>query len=490
VVVTALRLLYNLSFDKSARESIMSSGMLTRLIVLLKKRQQLPLVLRILYNLTTEEKARTAIAKTEAPSALRKQVIGCAEHQLPPELAALAINLATNTRAAELMSDGGAMRQLLEKLYQTHDTLLLKFLRNLTQHEAPALHACHFAADLFALVQQVEGEEMLLELLGLLANLRLRKLPDLPQQVSRYGLIEFLQRHLVPGFTEDDVLLEIIIIAGELAANADCAVLLYRSALVFVDEEEDARGVRSLYSLITEKQEDDEIVLQLLFAFYRLLQVDEPRDALLQQTQIVIYLLDLLLDQNNAIRQLASSCLDAVAEADEQWAAQIRQRKFQMHNHQWLELVDEDEAEEYHDALALNNALQLNAPLDASQLGDEYLADHGALSPSDDPEGYSQNAYVDQYQQPYAGEYARDEYAHDEYAREVEGYAAEHLDAYSEEYERSAYGRAAEAHYGMEGGYGYGGTSGYVNSGYASSGYANSGYANLDYDDNDFGDGD
>ena len=48
-----------------------------------------------------------------------------------------------------------------------------------------------------------------------------------------------------------------------------------------------------------------------------------------------------------AIARVASNCLDAVAEADEQWASQIRQRKFAMHNQEWLEVVDEDEAEEY-----------------------------------------------------------------------------------------------------------------------------------------------
>ena len=31
--------------------------------------------------------------------------------------------------------------------------------------------------------------------------------------------------------------------------------------------------MRTLYSLITERQDDDEFVLQLLYAFYRLLQV-------------------------------------------------------------------------------------------------------------------------------------------------------------------------------------------------------------------------
>ena len=59
----------------------------------------------------------------------------------------------------------------------------------------------------------------------------------------------------------------------------------------------------ALYSIITEKQEDDEIVLQILYAFFHLLQATEPRFALLQSTQLVVYLLDLLLDKNAAVRR-------------------------------------------------------------------------------------------------------------------------------------------------------------------------------------------
>ena len=90
---------------------------------------------------------------------------------------------------------------------------------------------------------------------------------------------------------------------------------------------------------------------------------------------------------------MSASCLDVVAEFDEHWASQaymciytcmqrcmcspaqapctppsrlpsppplrrlvasqIRQRKFQMHNKEWLEVIDEDEAEEYEDAVEL-----------------------------------------------------------------------------------------------------------------------------------------
>ena len=58
---------------------------------------------------------------------------------------------------------------------------------------------------------------------------------------------------------------------------------------------------------------------------------------------------------------MSASCLDVVAEFDEHWASQIRQRKFQMHNKEWLEVIDEDEAEEYEDAVELTT-YQLTRP--------------------------------------------------------------------------------------------------------------------------------
>ena len=63
--------------------------------------------------------------------------------------------------------------------------------------------------------------------------------------------------------------------------------------------------------------------MQILYAFYQLLKADEPRVALLGQTQLVIYLLDLLLDKNAPIRKMASLCLDIVSENDEGWALQV-----------------------------------------------------------------------------------------------------------------------------------------------------------------------
>ncbi|EOD34835.1 hypothetical protein EMIHUDRAFT_228100 [Emiliania huxleyi CCMP1516] len=390
--LTALRVVYNLSFDPHARKAIFASPVLSKLAVLIRRRSH-PLVLRILYLLSVEQRGREAtpaLAKTDVPVSLRKHVLACSDAQLPAELAGLAINLATASRAADALAAEGGMRHLLERLLQTHDLVLLKLIRALVAHDGPASAAAPLTAELLGLTRQVvDDEHMRLELLGTLSGLRLARLPDLPRLVERYSLIELLRQHMAPGAAQDDALLEAVVLAGELAGSAKVAVMLLSSGLVFRDSMAGGPTTRTLYSLLTERQEDDEFVVQLLFAFYRLLQVEEPRVALLEKTQMVVYLLDLLLDRNSAVCGLASQCLDAISESDEDWAAQIRQRKFEAHNHEWLAVVDEDEAEEYQDALALNNAvksLRENAPLDASLLGKGgYLEAGETLRPGHSP---------------------------------------------------------------------------------------------------------
>jgi len=432
LLATSLRLLFNLSFDQQLRAAIVSTnaGLLPKLATLLrstKGRNQLPLVLRLLYNLSAEPAARAAIGQTEAPRLIIKQVLSCGEPQLPLELAALAINVASDEAAAKAMAaDGAPIRQLVDRLYQSRDPHLIKFMRNLAMHSSVGSHLLPFLADLIALAQQVEAAETLVEILGILGTLPLHEVREFPDLAAQYSLFDFLARYLTPGFTDDDVLLEVVIVLGQAAMHPQVAAYLAQS-----------RILTSLYTLITEKQEDDEVVLQILYAFFHLLQAPDPRYALLQQTQLVIYLLDLLLDKCEAVRRMANLCLDVVIETDETWAPQIRQRKFQMHNKEWLEVVDEDEAEEYQDAVALNNAmasLHMNQPLDAAALDDAGYGEDGygddeygvGLDAADYgtggvgyPGGYDPNADgYDAYAVGGPASYGRDAYGLDAYGRD------------------------------------------------------------------------
>ncbi len=70
---------------------------------------------------------------------------------------------------------------------------------------------------------------------------------------------------------------QVIILVGEFASHEVCAVEMARTGMVAVDTEAtDAYGGpaanHSLFSLLAEKSGDDEMVLQCLHAFCKLLQ--------------------------------------------------------------------------------------------------------------------------------------------------------------------------------------------------------------------------
>lgn len=102
---------------------------------------------------------------------------------------------------------------------------------------------------------------------------------------------------LQPGAVDDDILLEVVMFVGVLC-NEGTAPLLCSSGLV-----------NTLFVLMGEKKEDDEFVLQIAFAFNKFLMYDETRTALLNHTQVVFYLIDLLQDKNKVGRQHKEECI-------------------------------------------------------------------------------------------------------------------------------------------------------------------------------------
>ena len=55
----------------------------------------------------------------------------------------------------------------------------------------------------------MDAPETLVELLGIIGTMPLYRMPELPALAAKYNLIDFLARNLTPGFTDDDVLLEV-----------------------------------------------------------------------------------------------------------------------------------------------------------------------------------------------------------------------------------------------------------------------------------------
>ncbi len=336
MTMAVLRLMLNLSFDTGIRTQLVKDGIIPKLVKLLKKAQFRHVALKLLYHISMDDKCKSMFTYTDCIPMVVNMVQNFPEKFVEKTLIALAVNLAANARNAEAMASGENLNAFLNRLFQSKDPLLAKMLRNLSQHDGPVkMRLAEFVGDIAALTRQTQNPDLLVELLGILGNMTMsdtdQKVP-FSRMLIDYDMINFLHTHLAPGASEDDIMLEIIIFIGTCVSDPNCAPIFANSQLVAV-----------LYDLMADKQEDDEMVLQITYTFFRCLQHESTRDVLLNHTQVVSYFVDLLYDKNAEIRKMADQTLDLVMEYDPEWAKQIRLRKFQIYNAQWLEAIERDQ---------------------------------------------------------------------------------------------------------------------------------------------------
>lgn len=132
---------------------------------------------------------------------------------------------------------------------------------------------------------------------------------------------------------EDDMILQIIILLCTSAKFDELnAMLMCKAGIITV-----------LIELLKAKQEDDEIVLQIICVFKQLLNHECTRSYMIKETETPAYLIDLMHDKNIEIRNICDHCLDIIAMNDAKWATRIKLEKFRNHNSQWLVMVETQE---------------------------------------------------------------------------------------------------------------------------------------------------
>lgn len=62
-------------------------------------------------------------------------ILECKSERVDIELIALCINLASNKRNAQLICEGNGLRLLMRRALKYKDPLLMKMIRNISQHE-------------------------------------------------------------------------------------------------------------------------------------------------------------------------------------------------------------------------------------------------------------------------------------------------------------------------------------------------------------------
>ncbi|RHY80247.1 hypothetical protein DYB28_013195, partial [Aphanomyces astaci] len=347
----ALKLLFNLSWDARVRDAMVKNSLVPKLVELLKKPPFRALTLRILYHLSMDDRCKSMFTYTEAIPIVMQLVINFPQNMVAKELMALGVNLSVNGRNAEMMAQNKGLDALVQRVLRTRDVLLMKCIRNISHwsfslqedlaSEKMYKHKGLWAAyvvPLLELAQSSDNHDLVVEILGTLGNLTPQDLPPKSSWdkilAQYYTVIPFLNKLLVPGFSQDDMVLQVIMFVSALMLEPKCAPLITSS-----------RVVRSFHTIFQDKQSDHEITLQLLFCFYRMLRHPETLDEVLYGTNMLPDLLLAADSTNVEVRRMCDSVLDVILDHDihegevGEFGRQIRRRRFEIHNAEYWNLM-------------------------------------------------------------------------------------------------------------------------------------------------------
>lgn len=339
-----LKLLFNLSFDGRMRAAMIRAGLLPKLIGYLNDEKHHGIVLRILYHLSLDDNVKSMFTySADCVALVTDMLLLNLNQKSDTDLVALAINLALNKRNAMIMVENNRLHTLMSRAFKYGDVLLMKLIRNMSHHESVRPYFVDFVGDLAKILTMSQDEAFVVECVGILGNLTLSDL-DYAQLLQNFDLVKWIKNVLrVNGGVKDDLVLDTIVFLGTCACDEACAVLICRAEIM-----------RAIIELLKAKQEDDEIVLQIIFVFQQVLRHESTRQYIIRETEAPAYLIDLMHDKNPEIRKVCDYCLDIVACTDAEWAGRIKLENFRNHNAQWLSMVEtlqEDNQEDYSNGL-------------------------------------------------------------------------------------------------------------------------------------------
>ncbi|XP_023169763.2 kinesin-associated protein 3 isoform X2 [Drosophila hydei] len=348
LVQVTLKLVFNLSFDATLRLKMVAAGYLPMLVMLINDEKHHGVAVKILYHMSLDDRVKSMFMHTECVQMATDAIILNLNVKVDLDLIALCINLSLNRRNAQIMVEGRRLHSLMDRAFKYQDALLMKLLRNLSQHESLQIQYIDYVGDLARILTICEDESFIVECLGLLGNLALTDL-DYSQILQNFQLISWIRKVLVPCARLDDIVLDTIVYLGTCACDELCALLFCRAKVVI-----------SLIELLKAKQEDDEIVLQIIFVFQQILRHESTREYMIKETESPAYLIDLMHDKNEEIRKVCDYCLDIIAISDSEWARRIKLEKFRNHNSQWLCMVESQQERDSEQDYTDNNDNDVN----------------------------------------------------------------------------------------------------------------------------------
>ena len=105
LLLATLRLLLNLSFDEDMRKSMVERALIPRVVDLMKNPHFQHVSMALLYHVSVDPGTRGMFAYTPAPKILMDFILQVEDLHDAPELIALAVNVTSNAKCAEIMCE-------------------------------------------------------------------------------------------------------------------------------------------------------------------------------------------------------------------------------------------------------------------------------------------------------------------------------------------------------------------------------------------------
>jgi len=409
-----LRLLLNLSFHTKLRADIHQHKIVQKLVTLLKTEEHRISALCLLYQLSYDEKHRAVYAFIpELVENIVAELLKPKNGQEPePTATALLVNLCSNVACVGQlckMHSGKVVKALAKRAFRGKSVLLMKMIRNMSQFDTAKELLMNYIGELAQAIsnslQKVyikfmneeddipssklnqrmsnleeleEVEAYALECIGTLANVTNADL-DYNLIIDEYNLWDPISKILDPtSKTPDDLCLELIILIGTCCIDDQAAFSLASKGLIPL-----------LIELLKQKQEDDELVCQIVNVINRLITHDKTRAEVVTNSQAADYIIDLMHDSNEQIRKVCEKTLDLIAEVSHPQREKIKAEKFKWHNQQWLQILDSKHAgslEAQFESMSMGNTMDMpygREGLFSGPGGVEFLEDDAHYDPND-----------------------------------------------------------------------------------------------------------
>jgi len=338
-----LQLMFNLSFDDKQRALVISNGFHKHIVEAIGEPVTRHVAIKLLYHVTCGLKMGDPSALTEdlvvslqnATKIVSQLIIACRKKLVDDHLISLGVNLAAHECCATVIAQGEFLPRLLKRSHTNLDNLLMKMVRNVSNHPRLWKAFTPFMHQLVGMALRSESHDYLVEALRTLGNIQV---PDVlyHQLLIKHGFLEPLTKYLNAGMAEDDIVLAVLIVIGTFAIDPRTGPLFGNRKLV-----------DKMFLVLKDKKQDEDMVLQGMFALFRISLYKHGREAVSKHEDMVNLLLEFTTDESEEIRNLTNKVLDLVVQSDSDgWQSKIRERRFYGMNREWIEYIDSTEAEQ------------------------------------------------------------------------------------------------------------------------------------------------